>query len=165
MNPDSFGPLILLPIICITIYYILKKSNLLTKEKKLLLILFAVFFFLTETGRSFYRPSIYEAGVFDLYIADTLGTSVGTLTAIFFVLLLQSKNKISDMFYIIGVTVVIMLYEALALPGNETYDVHDLYAALVCGMLAAGFYFIYFLWLPYRRAKKLPKEEKQIDIE
>lgn len=165
MNADSFGPLILLPLICVTIYYILKKSGQLTKEKKLLLILFAIFFFLTETGRSFYRPSIYEAGVFDFYIADTLGTSVGTLTAIFLVLLLQSKNKISDMFYIIGVTAAIMIYEALALPGNETYDIHDLYAALICGMLAAAFYFIYFLWLPYQRAKKAPEEEKLIDIE
>lgn len=125
-----------------------------TKEKKILLILFAVFFFLTEAGRSFYRPAIYEAGVFDFYIADTLGTSVGTLAAIFFVLLLQAKNKITDMFYIIGITAGIMIYEALALPGNEVYDIHDMYAALICGMIAAVFYFIYFLWLPYRRAMK-----------
>ncbi len=158
MNADSFGPLILLPIVCIVIYYMLKKQKLLTKQKKLLLILFAVFFFLTEIGRSFYRPEIYENGIFDLYIADTLGTSFGTVAAIFFVLLLQGKNKISDMFYIIGVTVIIMVYEVLRLPGNEIYDIHDLYSALICGLLTAGFYFLYFLWLPYKRNKKTSSE-------
>ena len=160
MNADSFGPLILLPIICVVIYYMLKKQNLLTKQKKLLLILFAISFFLTEAGRSFYRPEIYENGIFDLYIADTLGTSFGTFAAIFFVLLLQGKNKISDMFYIIGITVIIMIYEVLGLPGNETYDIHDLYAALICGLLAGGFYFFYFLWFPYKRSKKIPPETK-----
>ena len=159
MNPDSFGPLILLPIICIIIYYLLKKQGVLTKQKKLLLILFAASFFLTEAGRSFYRPSISEHGVFDLYIADTLGTSFGTFTAIFFVLLLQSRNKVSDMFYIIGVTVLIMVYEVLALPGNEVYDIRDLYAALICGILAGTFYFLYFLWIPYRNAMKNPPDE------
>ena len=162
MNADSFGPLILLPIICVTIYYILKKQNVLTQGKKLLLILFAVSFFLTEAGRSFYRPAIYESGVFDLYIADTLGTSFGTLTAIFFVLLLQGKNRVSDLFYIIGITVVIMLYEFFALPGNETFDIHDLYSALICGVLAGIFYFVYFLWLPLRKFKKEQPDKNRI---
>ena len=165
MDADTFGPLILLPIICTIIYYMLKKQNLLTKEKKLLLILFAVSFFITEVGRSIYRPEIYEHGIFDLYIADTLGTSFGTLTAIFFVLLLQAKNKISDMFYIIGVTVLIMVIEVLRLPGNEVYDIHDMYAALICGLLAAAFYFIYFLWIPFKRSKSTPPDEKSIDTD
>lgn len=165
MNADTFGPLILLPIICTLIYYMLKKQNLLTKQKKLLLILFAVFFFITEVGRSIYRPEIYKHEIFDLYIADTLGSSFGTLTAIFFVLLLQAKNKISDMFYIIGVTVVMMILEVLRVPGNVTYDIHDLYAALIFGLLAAAFYFIYFLWLPFKRAKKTPTDEKSIDTD
>jgi hypothetical protein len=154
MNPDSFGPLILLPIICFIIYYILKKQGALNKDKKLLLILFAISFFLTEAGRAFYRPEIYERGIFDLYIADTLGTSFGTLTAIFFVLLLQGKKRISDMFYIIGVTVIIMIYEILRLPGNEVYDVRDLFAALICGTAAGVFYWLHFIWLPFKRAKK-----------
>lgn len=165
MNADTFGPLILLPIICTIIYYMLKKQNLLTKDKKLLLILFAVSFFLTEVGRSIYRPEIYEHGINDLFIADTLGTSFGTWTAIFFVLLLQAKNKISDMFYILGVTVVIMILEVLRVPGNETYDIHDMYSALIFGLLAAVFYFIYFLWLPYKRSKKVQSEEKSIDTD
>ena len=159
MNADSFGPLILLPIICFVIYYILKKQGLLDKDRKLLLILFAVSFFLTEAGRAFYRPAIYENGIFDFYIADTLGTSFGTLTAIFFVLLLQGKKRISDMFYIVGVTVIIMIYEALRLPGNETYDVRDLYSALICGVAAGIFYWLYFIWLPFKRAKKADSDK------
>ncbi len=160
MNPDSFGPLILLPIICLVIYFMLKKQTEFTHHKKVLMILFAVSFFITEAGRSFYRPEIYERGLFDLYIADTLGTSIGTFAAIFFVLLLQAKNRISDMFYIAGITIIIMLYELLALPGNPVFDPHDLYAALICGLLASAFYFFYFIWLPYKHAKKKFEEKK-----
>ena len=109
---QSFGPFILLPIICFIIYFILKKQGVLTPRKKLLLILFAASFFITEVGREFYRPYIYENGIFDLYIADTLGTSFGTFTAIFFVLLLQGKERISDMVYVGVVIVIILAYVA-----------------------------------------------------
>lgn len=165
MNPDTFGPLILLPIICVIIYFMLKKQNLLTKQKKLLLILFAASFFITEVGRSIYRPEIYERAINDFHIADTLGTSFGTFTAIFFVMLLQGKNKLSDMFYIIGITVAIMVYEVLGLPGNETYDIYDMYSALACGVIAGVFYFLYFLWFPFKRLKKSTTEEKSIDTD
>ncbi len=145
MPMDSFGPLILLPIICLFIYYILKKQTDFTQKKKVLLILFAASFFLYEAGSSFYRPFIYENGINDFFIADTLGTSFGTLTAIFFVLLLQGRNHITDMIYIAGVTFIIMLYEILALPGNTVFDPKDLYAALIFGTIAAVVYYFFFL--------------------
>jgi hypothetical protein len=142
---DAFGPFILLPIICLVIYYILKKQTDFTKKKKVLLILFAACFFLSEAGRSFYRPYIYENGFFDLYIADTLGSSFGTLTAIFFLLLLQGRDRIFDMVYIAGVTIIVMVYEFTMLPGNEVFDPKDLYATLIVSAIAAAVYYFIFL--------------------
>ncbi|MBN1624278.1 MAG: hypothetical protein JW903_07905 [Clostridia bacterium] len=142
---DSFGPFVLLPIICMVIYYILKKQTEFTKKKKVLLILFAVCFFISEAGRLYYRPYIYENGFFDLYIADTLGSSFGTLTAIFFILLLQSRDRIFDMVYIAGVTIIVMIYEFTMLPGNEVFDPKDLYATLIVSAIAAAVYYFIFL--------------------
>jgi hypothetical protein len=142
---DVFGPLIMLPLICGLIYFILKKQTVFTKKKKVLVILFAIFFFITEAGRSFYRPFIYENGINDFFIADTLGTGAGTLTAVFFVLLLQARDHISDMIYIAAVTLAIVLYEVFALPGNPVYDPADLYAAIICGAAAATAYYFLFL--------------------
>ncbi len=142
---DSFGPFILLPIICTVIYYILKKQTDFTKKKKVLLILFAICFFISEAGRSYYRPFIYENGFFDFYIADTLGSSFGTLTAVFFILLLQGKDRIFDMVYIAGVTLIVMIYEFTMLPGNEVFDPNDLYATLIVSAIASAVYFFIFL--------------------
>ncbi|HPJ21482.1 MAG TPA: hypothetical protein PLH18_03905 [Clostridia bacterium] len=154
---DTFGPFILLPIICMVIYYILKKQTDFTKKKKTLLILFAVCFFISEAGRSFYRPYIYENGFFDLYIADTLGSSFGTLTAIFFILLMQGRDRIFDMAYIAGVTIIIMVYEFARLPGNEVFDPKDLYATLIVSALAALVY--YFIFLKRTWVEKVKEEE------
>lgn len=154
---DTFGPFILLPIICMVIYYILKKQTDFTKKKKVLLILFAVSFFISEAGRSFYRPFIYENGYFDFFIADTMGTSFGTLTAIFFALLIQGKNHITDMIYIGVITTLVMVYELLALPGNSVFDPKDLYSALICGVAAGLVYFFIFL----KRTWKEPEAEEE----
>jgi len=142
---DTFGPFILLPLICLAIYYILSKQTNFTRKKKVLLLLFAICFFISEAGRSFYRPYIYEMGFFDFYIADTMGSSFGTLTAIFFVLLLQGRDRISDMIYIPIITILVMLYEFLRLPGNTVFDPKDLYAALIVSAIAAGVYYFIFL--------------------
>lgn len=153
---DSFGPFILLPIICAVIYYILKKQTDFTRKKKVLLILFAASFFLSEAGRSFYRPYIYENGFFDLYIADTLGSSFGTLTAIFFVLLLNGRDRLMDMIFIPIIAALVMVYEFLGLPGNTTFDPNDLYATIIVSVLAAAVYYFIFLKKTWKSTEDTP---------
>ncbi|MBN2557589.1 MAG: hypothetical protein JXB33_02410 [Clostridia bacterium] len=140
------------------IYIILSKQTNFTKKKKALLLLFAVSFFITEAGRSFYRPFIYENSISDFHIADTLGTSFGTFTAVFFILLLQGRDKLSDMIYVGVATTLVMAYELLALPGNEFFDPRDLYSALICGLIAGAVYFFIFLkrkW-KYEKIESIP---------
>lgn len=156
---DSFGPFILLPILCLVIYYILKKQTEFTKKKKVLLIIFAVCFFISEAGRTYYRPFIYDNGFFDLYIADTLGSTFGTLTAISFLLLIQGKNKIFDMMYIAGVAFIVMVYEFTMLPGNEVFDPKDLYATLIVSAIAALVY--YFIFIKREWKSEEPEEDEQ----
>ena len=45
---------------------------------------FVFMFFFTEIGRKIYRPYIYSNGIFDFWIADTIGNFTGTITIIYF---------------------------------------------------------------------------------
>lgn len=98
---------------------------------------------LTELGRFIYRPFVDRVGVSDFGIADTMGNSLGTVTQIFFILVIVHANWRQGLRVIVFVVCGYILYEFLQpmLP-RGTFDTKDLVATLVGGVVAAG-----ILWL------------------
>lgn len=98
---------------------------------------------LTELGRYVYRPHVYRSGVSDFGIADTMGNSLGVVTQIFLMLAVMHSNWRQGLRVILFVTCGYIAYEfaQLVLP-KGTFDMKDVIATLVGGIIAAG-----VLWL------------------
>ena len=99
-----------------------------------------VAFLLTEAGRFIYRPYIYENGINDFGIADSMGNLGGIIVQIFFSLaILNSQNK--KAFNVIGFLVSgYILYEALQpyLP-KGVFDWKDIYGTVLGGFVSVVF--------------------------
>ncbi len=87
-------------------------------------------FFLTEMGRSFYRPYIYAHEIDDWFIADTIGNSFGTVTAVFVILTMSGKGTSWDWRLVGMVLAGLLFYETLNLAGNHAFDVNDVIARI-----------------------------------
>ncbi len=120
-------------------YHLIKKAKYTPIRKKLLLIML-ICYFITEVGRSFYRPYIYSNHIFDFYIADTLGSSFGTLTAMFMVILLVGKSDLKDMYLMVVIILGLMLYEVSDI-GKASYDPHDMLAIIIFGIIGLIIYY------------------------
>jgi len=95
---------------------------------------------ITEAGREFYRPWVYSQGIADWGIADTLGNSFGTLTAVFVIVGLVGKNDASDYRLIALIAVGLAVYELLQGPMGGAIDVWDIVASLVAGVVCVLIY-------------------------
>jgi hypothetical protein len=99
----------------------------------------AAAFVLTEVGRSVYRPFIYESGIHDFGIADSIGNLGGIVVQIFVSLaLLNSRGR--KAFHVIGFLMVgYVLYEIVQryLP-RSVFDAKDIYGTVIGGMIAAA---------------------------
>ena len=139
---EKFIPFILLPIIGFGVWHYLKKKNNLTALKKRTFFVALCAFSLTELGRSFYRPYIYQNHIDDYFIADTLGNSFGTVTAIFMIITLSGSGTHRDwkiVFIIIG---GLFVYELINLTGKVSIDVNDMIATMVFGFISALIYLV-----------------------
>ncbi len=100
-------------------------------------------FILTELGRFIYRPFIYENGINDFGLADSVGNWGGIMVQIFFGLaILNSPFKKG--FRLIGLFVVgYIIYEILQpyLP-KGTFDWLDVYGTLAGGIIALALFFL-----------------------
>ncbi len=94
----------------------------------------AVCYLITEVGRSFYRPYIYAHNIFDYYIADTLGSSFGTLTAMFMVILMVGKSNIKDLYGLTAIIFGLVVYEFTSI-GKSNFDPHDVIATFIFGAI------------------------------
>ena len=97
-----------------------------------------VAFFLTEAGRYVYRPYIYENGINDLGIADSMGNLGGIVVQIFFSLAILNSQK-RKAFDVIGFLVAgYILYEVIHpyLP-KGVFDWKDIYGTIIGGLIAA----------------------------
>ena len=139
---DIYIPFILIPFIYWGVLHHLKKKNNLITLKKNTLFIGMIAFFITELGRSFYRPYIYSNKINDFFIADTIGNSFGTMTAIFMILTLSGKGTNKDWRIIIIIVTGLLLYELLNLIGKKATDIHDLFATVIFGVISAILYFI-----------------------
>jgi hypothetical protein len=101
------------------------------------LVIAVLFFFLTEIGRTIYRPFIYTNNIDDYGIADSIGNSGGIIVQIFFTLaILNSPTK--KVFRVIGFIVIgYILYELVQpyLP-RGVFDWKDIYGTLIGGAIS-----------------------------
>ena len=97
-------------------------------------------FLLTEVGRNVYRPYVYENGISDFGIADSMGNLGGIVVQVFFSLaILNSQGK--KAFNVIGFLVAgYVLYEVaqVFLP-KGVFDWKDIYGTLIGGFISAVF--------------------------
>ena len=96
-----------------------------------------VAFFVTEAGRSVYRPYIYENGINDLGIADSMGNLGGIVVQIFFSLAILNSQK-KKAFNVIGFLVVgYILYEIVQpyLP-KGVFDWKDIFGTIIGGVVS-----------------------------
>ena len=99
-----------------------------------------VAFFLTEAGRYIYRPYIYENGINDFGIADSMGNLGGIVVQIFFSLAILNSQK-RRAFNVIGFLVAgYILYEIVQpyLP-KGVFDWKDIYGTLIGGFVSVVF--------------------------
>ena len=145
-------PFIFIPILgWVTLYY-LKKSGKINLLRKTTLLIALIAFLLTELGRSFYRPFIYANNINDYFIADTIGNSLGTATAIFFILTISGKGNSKDFILILIIVLGLLLYEASNLLFNYPVDIHDMISTVIFGIISGLLY--------WRLLKKSPEIKK-----
>ena len=80
-----------------------------------------------------YRKFIYSRNIHDFHIADTLGNSLGTITAIFIVAGLIGSEKNSNQFLIKTTTMAMILYELCQPLLGKPIDPWDILATLITG--------------------------------
>lgn len=139
---DNYIPFILIPIIYWGVLNYLKKKKDLTFLKKRTLIIAITAFSITELGRSFYRPYIYEKNIYDYHFADTIGNSFGTITAIFMILTLSGKGNKSDWKIILIIIFGLLVYELMNLTGKTAIDYNDMIATLLFGSISSLIYWL-----------------------
>ena len=139
---DNYIPFILIPIIYWGVLRHLKKKDDLTSLKKITLFIGIAAYSITELGRSFYRPYIYANKIDDYFLADTIGNSFGTVTAIFMILTLSGNGTNKDWSIVITIIVGLIIYELLNLTGKTTIDVNDMVATVIFGTISALIYFV-----------------------
>lgn len=137
---DNYVPFILIPFISWGVLQYLKRKNNLTSLKKITLLIAMTAFAITELGRSFYRPYIYANNINDYYIADTIGNSFGTLTAIFMVITLSGKGTNKDWNLFLIIIPGLLVYELLNLTGKTAIDINDMIATIIFGVISAILY-------------------------
>ena len=99
-----------------------------------------VAFFLTEVGRSIYRPYIDDNGINDFGIADSMGNLGGIVVQVFFSLAILNSQR-RKTFNVIGFLVVgYILYEFVQpyLP-KGVFDWKDIYGTLIGGFASVMF--------------------------
>jgi len=152
---DNYVPFILIPFISWGVLHYLKRKNALTSLKKITLLIAVAAYAITELGRSFYRPYIYANNINDYHIADTIGNSFGTMTAIFMIITLSGKGKNKDWNIFLIIIPGLLVYELFSLTGKTAIDTNDMIATIIFGVISA---IIYFLILKKYGRNNLPND-------
>jgi hypothetical protein len=109
-------------------------------------------FALTEAGRGIYRPYIYETGINDFGIADSLGNLAGIVVQVFASLTILNSQK-AKVFNVIGFLVAgYILYEIIQpyLP-RGVFDWKDIYGTIIGGIVSALLVLLLRLVVPHNR--------------
>ena len=94
-------------------------------------------FFLTEAGRYVYRPYIYENGINDFGIADSMGNLGGIVVQIFFSLAILNSHGLPAFLSEKSLMAGYILYEFLQpyLP-KGVFDWKDIYGTIIGGLVS-----------------------------
>lgn len=100
-------------------------------------------FIITEIGRNFYRPFIYNNNIDDFGIADSIGNSGGIIVQIFFSLAILNPPRKKVYRIILFLIIGYCIYEFLQpiLP-KGVFDWKDIYGTIIGGLLSSLLYFI-----------------------
>lgn len=139
---DNYIPFILIPFIFMGVRHYLKKKGDYTPLKKATLFIASFSYAVTELGRSFYRPFIYSNKLNDWLIADTIGNSFGTMTAVFMIITLSGSGTKRDFRIISIITAGLVVYELINLTGKTSIDINDMFATIIFGIISALIYSI-----------------------
>lgn len=95
-------------------------------------------FLLTEAGRNIYRPYIYETGINDFGIADSMGNLGGIVVQAFASLAILNSQKAKAFNVIAFLVAGYLLYEIVQpyLP-RGVFDWKDLYGTIAGGIISA----------------------------
>src|SRR5262245_12760007 len=88
---------------------------------------------LYEILRAYYRPYAYSQGFNDLHVADTLGSSIGTVAQVFVFVSILGRDIRLDYFLIRIVTVSIVIYELAHPLLGKPIDPWDILATVLAG--------------------------------
>lgn len=100
-------------------------------------------FVVTEIGRHIYRPIIYQNGINDFGLADSIGNMGGIIAQVFLGLALMNPN-LKQGFRVIGFfTIGYIFYEIVQpiLP-KGTFDWKDVFGTILGGVLAGIAFFM-----------------------
>ncbi len=138
----NYVPFFLIPFIGWGVRRHLLSRNDYSSLKKTTLTVGIIAYFITEMGRSFYRPYIYANSIDDWIVADTLGNSFGTITAVFMILTMAGKGTHRD-WRLVGIVLAgLLAYEMLNLGGTHPFDINDSLATLIFGAISAATYWL-----------------------
>lgn len=87
-------------------------------------------------ARPIYRPYIYANKINDFHIADTLGNSLGTMTTIFVLIGLLSKETVKGNYLLKLGTFSVALFELAHPLLGKPIDGWDIVATLLTGLLS-----------------------------
>ena len=126
--------------------------------------IFIFMFLFTEFGREVYRPYIYSNGIFDFWIADTIGNFTGTITIIFFEMVIINPEYKKGKIFLYVIVFGLIIYELIQylIPKNIG-DWRDIVATLLAGLIALGLYELIFRKHKIKILYKLPMNEKKAD--
>jgi glycopeptide antibiotics resistance protein len=104
---------------------------------------FVFSFIMTEIGRYYYRPYIYENNINDLGIADSIGNLGGIVVQIFFGLMLLNSSKKKGFRVIAFFVAGYVLYEIIQpiLP-KGVFDWLDIYGTVLGGIVGLLLYLL-----------------------
>ena len=136
----NYVPFFLIPFIGWGVRRYLIRKNDYSRLKKTTFGIGISAYFLTEMARSFYRPYVYAHDINDWFIADTIGNSLGTITAVFMILTMSGRGTSWDWRLVGMVLAGLVGYEVLNLTGASAFDVNDVLATLVFGAISILIY-------------------------
>lgn len=136
LSVNDITPFVAAPLAGLLFYLHFKRTGRLNRLRAITLLTAVILFLLTEAGRSFYRPYIYSHGIDDLGIADTIGNSIGTAAAAFFVTAVTGQGTRRDLFVIAFVVLGLVLYELANFFSDHPVDIRDIIATLASGALS-----------------------------
>ena len=137
---SNYVPFVLIPFIGWGVRRFLIRRNDYSILKRITFSIGISAYFLTEIARSFYRPYIYANDINDWVIADTIGNSLGTVTAIFMILTMSGRGTNWDWRLVGWVILGLLGYEMLNLIFTNPFDINDVLATIVFGGNSAVIY-------------------------